>query len=49
MVHMPGHIYYRIGDYAEAEHWFSASTAVEERYQREQHVSSMTTGTTSIT
>ncbi len=38
MVHMPGHIYYRSGDYAEAEHWFAASTAVEERYQREQHV-----------
>jgi tetratricopeptide (TPR) repeat protein len=38
MVHMPGHIYYRAGDYAEAEHWFAASTAVEERYRREQHV-----------
>jgi tetratricopeptide (TPR) repeat protein len=38
MVHMPGHIYYRVGDYAEAEHWFAASTAVEERYRREQHV-----------
>jgi tetratricopeptide (TPR) repeat protein len=39
MVHMPGHIYYRVGDYAQAEHWFFASTSVEERYQREQHVS----------
>jgi hypothetical protein len=29
MVHMPGHIYYRVGDYAEAEHWFAASTADE--------------------
>jgi tetratricopeptide (TPR) repeat protein len=38
MVHMPGHIYYRVGDYAQAEHWFAASTAVEEQYQREQHV-----------
>src|ERR1700722_4189943 len=38
MVHMPGHIYFRTGDYAQAEHWFAASTAVEERYQREQHV-----------
>jgi tetratricopeptide (TPR) repeat protein len=38
MVHMPGHIYYRVGDYAQAEHWFTASTAVEEQYQREQHV-----------
>ena len=39
MVHMPGHIYYRVGDYAEAEHWFAASTAADERYMREQHVS----------
>ena len=39
MVHMPGHIYYRVGDYAQAEHWFAASTSVEERYQREQQVS----------
>ena len=38
MVHMPSHIYYRVGDYAQAEHWFAASTAVEEKYQREQHV-----------
>jgi tetratricopeptide (TPR) repeat protein len=38
MVHMPGHIYYRVGDYATAEHWFAQSTAVEEQYQREQHV-----------
>jgi len=39
MVHMPGHIYYRLGNYAEAEHWFSASTATDERYMQEQHVS----------
>jgi tetratricopeptide (TPR) repeat protein len=38
MVHMPGHIYYRVGDYADAERWFAASTAVDERYMREQHV-----------
>ncbi len=38
MVHMPGHIYFRVGDYAQAEHWFAASTAVEEKYQREQQV-----------
>jgi tetratricopeptide (TPR) repeat protein len=38
MVHMPGHIYYRVGDYAQAEHWFAASTAVDEKYMREQHV-----------
>lgn len=39
MVHMPGHIYYRVGDYATAEHWFSASTEADERYMREQNVS----------
>ncbi len=39
MVHMPGHIYYRVGDYASAEHWFGASMEVDERYMREQHVS----------
>ncbi len=39
MVHMPGHIYYRVGDYASADRWFTASTEVDERYMREQHVS----------
>jgi tetratricopeptide (TPR) repeat protein len=39
MVHMPGHIFYRTGDYAHAEHWFAASTAVDEAYMRDQHVS----------
>jgi tetratricopeptide (TPR) repeat protein len=39
MVHMPGHIFYRVGNYPEAEHWFAASTAADERYMREQHVS----------
>jgi tetratricopeptide (TPR) repeat protein len=39
MVHMPGHIYYRVGNYAQAEHWFAASTETDERYLREQHVS----------
>jgi tetratricopeptide (TPR) repeat protein len=38
MVHMPGHIFYRVGDYAQAEHWFAASTAVDESYMRAQHV-----------
>jgi len=38
MVHMPGHIYYRVGNYAEAEHWFAASMAADERYMEEQHV-----------
>jgi tetratricopeptide (TPR) repeat protein len=35
---MPGHIYYRIGDYARAEQAFNASMQVDERYMREQHV-----------
>jgi tetratricopeptide (TPR) repeat protein len=39
MVHMPGHIFYRVGNYAEAQHWFAASTETDERYMREQHVS----------
>jgi tetratricopeptide (TPR) repeat protein len=38
MVHMPGHIFYRVGDYAQAEHWFAASTAVDEQYMQTQHV-----------
>ncbi len=39
MVHMPGHIFYRVGDYAQAEHWFAESTAVDEKYMRDQRVS----------
>ena len=35
MVHMPGHIYYRVGDYADADVWFAASTAADEKYMRE--------------
>lgn len=38
MVHMPGHIYYRVGDYSSADHWFAASTAADEKYMREQQV-----------
>ncbi len=38
MVHMPGHIYYRTGDYASADKWFSASTATDEKYMAQQHV-----------
>ena len=37
MVHMPGHIYYRVGNYAEAERWFAASMTADETYLREQH------------
>src|SRR5258708_37505008 len=39
MVHMPGHIYYRCGNYPEAEKWFTASMIADEKYMREQHVS----------
>jgi tetratricopeptide (TPR) repeat protein len=39
MVHMPGHIFYRVGNYPEAERWFTASAAADERYMHEQHVS----------
>ncbi len=35
---MPGHIFFRIGDYARAEQAFAASMQVDERYMREQHV-----------
>jgi tetratricopeptide (TPR) repeat protein len=38
MVHMPGHIYYRVGNYAQAEQWFAESTAVDEKYMRDQQV-----------
>jgi tetratricopeptide (TPR) repeat protein len=38
MVHMPGHIYFRVGDYASADKWFSASTAVDEAYMKAQKV-----------
>jgi len=39
MVHMPGHIFYRVGNYPEAERWFAASMAADEHYMHEQHVS----------
>ena len=38
MVHMPGHIYFRLGDYTRAGQAFGASLAVDERYMREQHI-----------
>ncbi len=38
MVHMPGHIYYRTGDYAHAQAAFDASTLADERYMQEQKV-----------
>ncbi len=39
IVHMPGHIYYRLGDYADAERAFDASMRVDEAYMHAQHVS----------
>jgi tetratricopeptide (TPR) repeat protein len=38
MVHMPGHIFSRMGDYARAEQAFAASVLVDERYMEAQHV-----------
>ena len=38
MVHMPGHIYYRLGNYASAEQAFDASIRADETYMRAQHV-----------
>jgi len=35
---MPGHIYFRLGDYTRAALVFAASLAVDECYMREQHV-----------
>lgn len=38
MVHMPGHIFFRVGDYAQAKESFSASTQADEHYMQSQHV-----------
>jgi tetratricopeptide (TPR) repeat protein len=38
IVHMPGHIFYRTGDYAQAQKSFEASLQADERYMQEQHV-----------
>jgi tetratricopeptide (TPR) repeat protein len=38
MVHMPGHIFYRTGDYASAKKSFAASTTADEQYMQAQHV-----------
>jgi hypothetical protein len=39
MVHMPGHIFYRVGDYARANASFTASMRADENYMQSQHVS----------
>ena len=38
MVHMPGHIFYRTGDYAHAKESFAASMKADEQYMQAQHV-----------
>ena len=38
MVHMPGHIFYRTGDYARAKDSFAASTLADEHYMQSQQV-----------
>ena len=38
MVHMPGHIFYRTGDYARAETSFDASAQTDEGYMNSQHI-----------
>src|SRR5580704_12495645 len=38
MVHMPGHIFYRTGDYSHAKESFAASMKADEEYMQEQHV-----------
>jgi tetratricopeptide (TPR) repeat protein len=38
MVHMPGHIFYRVGDYARAKEAFAASMKADEAYMQSQHV-----------
>jgi tetratricopeptide (TPR) repeat protein len=38
MVHMPGHIFYRTGDYARAQVAFDASMLADEGYMQQQHV-----------
>lgn len=35
MVHMPGHIYFRVGNYERAEEVFAASCAVDENYAKD--------------
>jgi hypothetical protein len=38
MVHMPGHIFYRTGDYFRAKESFAASMQADEQYMQSQHV-----------
>jgi tetratricopeptide (TPR) repeat protein len=38
MVHMPGHIFYRVGDYARAQTAFDASALADEGYMQQQKI-----------
>src|SRR5205814_5000436 len=38
MVHMPGHIFYRLGEYERARQIFLASLRVDQDYMAKQHV-----------
>lgn len=38
MVHMPGHVYYKVGDYKKAYDSFTASLAVDSAYMRREHI-----------
>jgi tetratricopeptide (TPR) repeat protein len=38
MVHMPGHIFYRTGDYVRAQTAFDDSAQADERYMHQQHI-----------
>jgi tetratricopeptide (TPR) repeat protein len=38
MVHMPGHIFYRVGDYESARHSFEGSLHADESYMDAQHI-----------
>ncbi|GAB3891806.1 tetratricopeptide repeat protein [Spirosoma agri] len=38
MVHMPGHVYYKVGDYKKAYDAFTASLAVDSAYMKKQHI-----------
>ena len=49
MVHMPGHIFYRVGDYESARGSFEGCVRVEEAYMQARMFRSTITGTTCIT
>ncbi|PRY40047.1 tetratricopeptide repeat protein [Spirosoma oryzae] len=38
MVHMPGHVYYKLGDYKRAYQAFTAAVRVDSAYMKQQHI-----------